>query len=171
MLSENLKSYRKKCGYTQEEVAEQLHVVRQTISKWEKGVSVPDADLLVRLANMYEVNVNELLGSTIPESEPQEEQIAKELAKVNEQLAIHNRRSKTFWRIVLIIGVLVLAWGAVGCVLAIVNYEMTVRSTNYATDTAMMILSSSMTLFRKSVRRAAVGLITTFAAGFMNKKR
>lgn len=50
MFQENLKTYRKAKGLTQEDLAVRLHVVRQTISKWEKGLSVPDAALLVRLS-------------------------------------------------------------------------------------------------------------------------
>ena len=62
MFSENLKAYRKAKGLTQEELAVRLHVVRQTVSKWEKGLSVPDADLLVRLAEVLEVSVSQLPG-------------------------------------------------------------------------------------------------------------
>ena len=46
-----------------------MNIVRQTVSKWEKGLSVPDANLLVRLAENLEVSVAELLGGNIPDSE------------------------------------------------------------------------------------------------------
>ena len=46
MLQENIKVFRKERGLTQEELAIRLNVVRQTVSKWEKGLSVPDAELL-----------------------------------------------------------------------------------------------------------------------------
>ena len=68
MLSENIKALRKAKGLSQQELAERLHVVRQTVSKWEQGLSVPDADLLVRLAEALEVTVAELLGTPEPES-------------------------------------------------------------------------------------------------------
>ena len=55
MFSENLKTLRKQKGFSQEELATRLHVVRQTISKWEKNLSVPDADTLIRLAEILEV--------------------------------------------------------------------------------------------------------------------
>ena len=64
MLSDNIKILRKKKGYSQETLAEQLHVVRQTISKWEKGISVPDAVMLDRMAewrSMSEIKVPEVL--------------------------------------------------------------------------------------------------------------
>ena len=46
MFAENLKKIRKDKGYTQEILAEKLNVVRQTVSKWEKGLSLPDVDML-----------------------------------------------------------------------------------------------------------------------------
>ena len=62
MFGENLKMLRKQKGFSQEELAVRLHVVRQTISKWEKGLSIPDAEMLIRLAEILEVSVSELLG-------------------------------------------------------------------------------------------------------------
>ncbi len=102
MFSENLKTLRKQKGFTQEELAVRLNVVRQTVSKWEKGLSVPDADLLTRLSEILEVPVSTLLGSAIPDDEEPDE-IAAQLARINEQLAVKNRRSRRIWRIVAII--------------------------------------------------------------------
>ena len=65
MFSENLKALRKQKGFSQEELATRLHVARQTISKWEKNLSVPDADTLICLAEILEVSVSELLGEKI----------------------------------------------------------------------------------------------------------
>ena len=62
MLNENIRTIRKNKGFTQEELAIRLHVTRQTISKWEKGLSVPDAALLSDMAEIFEVSVSELLG-------------------------------------------------------------------------------------------------------------
>ena len=82
MLHENLKKLRKQKGFTQEELAGQLHVVRQTVSKWEQGLSVPDAQTVSRLAEIYEVPVSDLLGTvTIPDH--REDAIAQELEKIN----------------------------------------------------------------------------------------
>lgn len=99
MFSENLKTLRKQKGYTQEELAARLNVVRQTVSKWEKGLSVPDAELLLRLAEILEVPVSTLLGAAISDDK-QPDDIAEQLARINEQLAIKNRRSRLIWRIV-----------------------------------------------------------------------
>ena len=102
MFAENLKTIRTAKGYTQEELAIKVKVVRQTISKWEKGLSVPDADILSRLADVLEVNVSELLGAEIKSVEDKNE-IAELLARISEQLAVKNRRFKKFWKIVGII--------------------------------------------------------------------
>ena len=104
MLSKNLKIFRKRKGLTQENVAEALNVVRQTISKWEKGISVPDADMLIKLAEILDVSVSELIGSDVTD-EKNEDMIAVELARVVEQLASRNRRSKNILKCVLIDGV------------------------------------------------------------------
>ena len=105
MFSENLKTIRKAKGYTQEELAIKVNVVRQTVSKWEKGLSVPDSDVLSHIAEVLEVSVSELLGADIKQEDSKNE-VAEQLAKISEQLAIKNRRSKKIWRI---IGIILLA--------------------------------------------------------------
>lgn len=100
MFSENLKTKRKEKGFSQEALAGKLNVVRQTVSKWEKGLSVPDADMLIKISQLLEVSVTELLGAK-PESEADMPGIAEELSKISQQLAIKNRRSKKIWNIVI----------------------------------------------------------------------
>jgi len=113
MLHETLRDLRKKKGYSQEEAAARLNVVRQTVSKWEKGLSVPDADALMRLSELYEVTVGELLGAPpaqedAPETpQPDMREIAEQLSRINEQLVIKNRRSSRIWKIV---GGVLLGW-------------------------------------------------------------
>ena len=63
MLNENIKQLRKAKGLSQEELAAKLGVVRQTISKWEQGLSVPDSDILIKLADVLDTRVSVLLGS------------------------------------------------------------------------------------------------------------
>lgn len=99
MFQENLKALRMKKGMTQQELATRLHIVRQTISKWEKGLSIPDSYLLIRLAEVLEVSVSELLGSKI-EIEEKPDVLAQQLSRINEQLAIKNRRAKRVWGII-----------------------------------------------------------------------
>lgn len=101
MLQENIRAFRQKKGMTQEKLALRLHVVRQTVSKWEKGLSVPDAELLIRLAEVLEVSVAQLLGGeaeTATEEKP--DAMIEQLSRINEQLAIKNRRAKRLWKIV-----------------------------------------------------------------------
>ena len=54
-LNENLETLRKQRGFAQEELAIRVNVVRQTVSKWEKGLSVPDAEVLQKIAETLEV--------------------------------------------------------------------------------------------------------------------
>lgn len=110
MLNENLKSLRKSKGITQEELAVRLNVVRQTISKWEKGLTVPDADTLIRIAEILEVNVSELLGAKVSNkgSENIVNDVAEHLSRITEQLAIKNRRSHRIWKTIAIVVVAVI---------------------------------------------------------------
>lgn len=101
MFSENLNSLRKAKGLTQEELAVRLNVVRQTISKWEKGLSVPDAEMLIRLADVLDTTVSRLLGADIPEDADSRNELAEQLSRINEQLAIRNRRGRFILRLVL----------------------------------------------------------------------
>lgn len=104
MFSENLKILRKQKGLTQEALAIKLHITRQTISKWEKGLSVPDAEQLVRLAEVLEVPITQLLGQKVADT-TNENEVAEYLAQIAEQLAIKNRRTKLIVKIV--VGILV----------------------------------------------------------------
>ena len=92
MFADNLKTLRRARGLSQEELAGRLHVTRQTISKWENALSVPDAELLLRLAEELEVPVSRLLGGPV-EEEPAPDQVAAHLAELNRLLAERNRRS------------------------------------------------------------------------------
>lgn len=115
MLQDNLKAYRSRKGLSQEELARRLHVVRQTVSRWEKGTSVPDAELLIRLAEELDVSVGELLGAPSGAADAQDgaegdiRVIAERLAGINWQLAERNRRARRLWIVVgVLFGVLVL---------------------------------------------------------------
>ena len=122
MLSENLKNLRKTKGITQEELAIRLNVVRQTISKWEKGLSVPDADTLIKLADFFEVSVSDLLGSKV-EKEADTNSIADQLSRINEQLAIKNCRAKLIWKIILGAIITVIVFYTLLAVIGIVSYN------------------------------------------------
>ena len=88
MLNENIKSIRKSKGLSQEELAVKLNVVRQTISKWEQGLSVPDSDMLISISEVLETPVSTLLGKTIMEPKADDLRVISEkLEAINFQLA------------------------------------------------------------------------------------
>ncbi len=89
MLNENIKHARKEKGLTQEEMAIRLNVVRQTVSKWENGLSVPDADQLIKIADLLEIPVTDLLGVRQDAAQQESiEELTKQLADLNKQLAL-----------------------------------------------------------------------------------
>lgn len=91
MLSENIKASRGAKGLSQEELAVTLNVVRQTVSKWERGLSVPDADMLIALSEVLEVPVSTLLGQAASASKADGVRVlAEKLEAINLQLA-HQR--------------------------------------------------------------------------------
>ena len=94
MLNENIKNLRKAKGLSQEELAVKLNVVRQTVSEWEKGLSVPDSNMLISLADELDTSVSILLGETVQEpcvNELDLKSISEKLEKINLQFA---KRSK-----------------------------------------------------------------------------
>ena len=129
MFQDNVKKYRKAKHLSQEDFAMKLCVVRQTVSKWEKGVSVPDAEMLQRLADILEVDVKQLLGAGL-NWEQNSNEVVEQLARINEQLAIKNRRSRRIWRIVAIV---LIAW-VVLCILSIAG-DMVLNSVAYKSFT------------------------------------
>lgn len=126
MFHENLKTMRKAKGYTQEELAIKLNVVRQTVSKWEKDLSVPDADVLCKIADVLDTDVSTLLGEEIVE-ETDKSAVAQQLAKISEQLAMKNQHSKKIWKVVCIILFVILVF----YILAIVVFSV-IASENIA---------------------------------------
>ena len=84
MLNENIKAIRKSKGLSQEELALKLNVVRQTVSKWEQALSVPDADMLISLSEVFETPVSTLLGETVAETR------ADDLSAISEKLEVIN---------------------------------------------------------------------------------
>ena len=103
MLKENIKSLRKSKGLSQEELAIKLNVVRQTISKWEQGLSVPDAEMLIKLAEVLDTTVSTLLGESISESKVDDiKAISEKLEIINFQLSQrrNERRKIIHWTLI-----------------------------------------------------------------------
>lgn len=135
MLQENIRNFRRERGLTQEELAIRVNVVRQTVSKWEKGQSVPDADLLQKIAEVLEVSVSQLLGQE-KEMEHRNE-IAEQLSRINEQLAIKNRRSKRIWTTV---GVVLGLWLLLNAAAMVLSYAAYPKTTELTVSEAVEIL-------------------------------
>lgn len=115
MLNENIKRARKAKGLSQEELAVKLNVVRQTVSKWENGLSVPDSNLLIALAAELDTSVSSLLGETMPEREPEDLKVLSEkLEVINLQLAKRERaRTRTIrWVLIALCTGIVLVYAA-----------------------------------------------------------
>lgn len=99
MLNENIKNLRKSMGLSQEELAVKLNVVRQTVSKWENGLSVPDADMLIALSQVLDTPVSTLLGQTLAPAESDDlKAISEKLEVINLQLARKKTAERRFLR-------------------------------------------------------------------------
>lgn len=114
MLNENIKAMRRSKGLSQEELAVKLNVVRQTVSKWERGLSVPDSDMLIALSEALEAPVGTLLGETVAASEPDDlKAIIEKLEVINLQLSRRKsaRRQALLWMLIAICAAALLCLG------------------------------------------------------------
>ena len=115
MLNENIKAIRKSKGLSQQELAIKLNVVRQTISKWEQGLSVPDSDMLIPLSEVLETPVSTLLGETVTEAEADNlKAISEKLEVINLQLAQRKttRRKIIRWLLISLCAIIVMIFAA-----------------------------------------------------------
>lgn len=111
MLNENIKAIRKSKGLSQEELAIKLNVVRQTISKWEQGLSVPDSDMLISISEVFETPVSTLLGETVMESKVDDlKAISEKLEVINLQLAQRKAKKRKIlhWLLISLCAVIVI---------------------------------------------------------------
>ena len=117
MLNENIRARRKSKGLSQQELAIKLNVVRQTISKWEQGLSVPDSEMLISLSEVLETPVSKLLGETVAETEADNiKAISEKLEVINLQLAQRKttRRKVIRWLLISLCAIIVVVFVAVG---------------------------------------------------------
>jgi len=117
MLNENIKAVRQSKGLTQEEFAAKLNVVRQTVSKWERGLSVPDSEMLITISEVLETPVSVLLSETVTESTPEElKSISEKLEVINLQLArqMAGRRKALHWTFILLILLIAVVFIVIG---------------------------------------------------------
>ena len=168
MLNENIKALRKSKGLSQQDLADKLNVVRQTISKWEQGLSVPDSDLLIALSEALETPVSTLLGENVVESEADAvKALSEKLEIINLQFARRKamRRSALHWGLIAVcVGIL-----AVAAVLVVVNSPY--LGWDYsAPETAVM--GVALHAFEWGfVRLAPFALIAALVGVFLTRKR
>ena len=104
MLNENIKSLRKQNGLSQEQLANKMHVVRQTVSKWERGLSVPDSDSLINLSEILHTSVSVLLGENVEETQQTElDKISEKLEEINMQFFENKQKKITIYRNIFIV--------------------------------------------------------------------
>ena len=95
MLKDNLKILRKNSGLSQEELSIKLNVCRQTISKWEQGLSVPDAEMLISISEVFKTPVSDILGENILKKEKNDVKVISEkLEVINEQLSMMQKQKR-----------------------------------------------------------------------------
>ena len=110
MLNENIKAIRKSKGLSQEELAIKLNVVRQTVSKWENGLSVPDSEMLISISETLETPVSILLGETIDTSAADDlKAISEKLEIINLQLAQSksSKRKLLHWALISLCAIII----------------------------------------------------------------
>ncbi len=115
MLNENIKAIRKSKGLSQQDLAVKLNVVRQTVSKWEQGLSVPDSDMLISISEALETPVSTLLGETVIETEVDNiKAISEKLEEINWQLAQrkNTRRKIIRWLLISLCAITVMFFAA-----------------------------------------------------------
>lgn len=117
MLNENIKAIRKSKGLSQEEFAIKLNVVRQTVSKWERGLSVPDSDMLISISEALETPVSILLGETVTETVSEDlKVISEKLEVINLQLAREKATNRKIlhWTFILVCVVIIAVFFIIG---------------------------------------------------------
>ena len=181
MLSKNIKALRKAKGLSQEELAVKLNVVRQTVSKWEQGLSVPDSEMLLRIAAELDTTVNVLLGDTVDAEESSDlKTIAAKLEVLNEQFAKRNETRRKVWRaIFIVIGVLAL-FALIQMLIKVIWLQIVINSVsnNGSASTAIIggadgptsILVATVTA-RYGVIAAAAIVVIIAIAGICKTKR
>ena len=168
MLNENIKAIRKSKGLSQEELAIKLNVVRQTISKWEKGLSVPDSNMLIYISEVLETPVSTLLGETVVESKVDDlKAISEKLEIINLQLAQRNTgiRKILHWLLISLCTVIV----TISTVLIVLNSHYLVCDYN---DPETAVLGVAFHSFEwLFVRLAPIIIIGAMVGIFLIRKK
>lgn len=168
MLNENIKAIRKSKGLSQEDLAIKLNVVRQTISKWEQGLSVPDSDMLITLSEALETPVSTLLGEPIAELKADDlKAISEKLEVINLQLANRNiaRRKFLHWLLITLCAATILISAA------LIALRSPYLSWNY-NDPEIAVFGTAFHTFEYLfIRFAPILLIGTIVGIVLTRKR
>ena len=168
MLSENIKAIRKSKGLSQEELAIKLNIVRQTISKWEKGLSVPDSDMLISISEVLETPVSTLLGENVIESKVDDlKVISEKLEIINLQLAQRKatKQKMVHWLLISLCAVIVI----ISAVLIAINSPY--LGWNYS-DPETAVFGAAFHVFEWLFVRSAPILLIGAAFGiFLTRKK
>ena len=168
MLNENIRALRKSKGLSQQDLAVKLNVVRQTVSKWEQGLSVPDSDLLIALSKALETPVSTLLGETVVESEVDAiKALSEKLEIINLQFA----RRKAMRKAILHWLLIALCAGIVMVFAALVTVNSPYLGWDYsAAETAVMGVAFHA-LEWLFVRLAPIVLIAAFVGIYLTREK
>ncbi len=168
MLNENIKAIRKSKGLSQEELAVHLNVVRQTISKWEQGLSVPDSAMLISLSEALETPVSVLLGETVIEPKADDlKAISEKLEVINLQLARRKAAQRKIWHCL---------WIALCAAIAIIFAVFIVLGSPYLgwdfSDPETAVMGAAFHAFEwLFVRLAPILLIGTVIGIFLTREK
>ncbi|MBD5465545.1 MAG: helix-turn-helix transcriptional regulator [Lachnospiraceae bacterium] len=168
MLSENMKAIRKSKGLSQEELAIKLNVVRQTLSKWERGLSVPDSDMLICISEALETPVSTLLGETVIESKVDDlKAISEKLEIINLQLAQRKTMiRKTFHWLLISLCVVIVTISAV-----LIALNSPYLGWNYSDPETAVFGAAFHTFEWVFVRLAPIILIMAIVGIFLTRKK
>ena len=168
MLNENIKALRKSKGLSQEELAIKLNVVRQTISKWEQGLSVPDSEMLISISEVLETPVSTLLGEAVIESKVDDlKAISEKLEIINLQLAQRKttRRKALHWLLISLCAVIAMIFA----VLIVLNSSY--LGWNYPDPETAVAGAAFHAIEWLFVRLAPIILIGAIAGVFLTRKK
>ena len=168
MLSENIKAIRKSKGLSQQELAVKLNIVRQTVSKWEQGLSVPDSDMLISLSEVLETPVSTLLGETVIETEVDTlKAISEKLEVINLQLAQRKttRRKIIHWSLISLCAIIVIVF------VILLELESSYLGWNYSDPETAVLGVAFHSLEWLFVRVAPIILIGAIIGIFLTRKK
>ena len=165
MLNENIKAIRKSKGLSQQDLAVKLNVVRQTVSKWEQGLSVPDSDMLISISEALETPVDTLLGETVIETEIKA--ISEKLAVINWQLAQrrNTRRKFIHWLLISLSAIIIVVFAA------LVIFNSPYLDWNYSNPETAVLGVAFHSFEWLFVRVAPIIFIITIIGVFLTRKK